>query len=280
MPYTQGFDETQLPNGWHCYRGLLVWDSGNNTGTADLTNASNWSFNTANSVFGSSIHAYTLIGGSNNQYKWLVSPKITVNDDPNACLLVDLALTRVGGNMVPVTPGQQPQERFGIYITDDEGATWHKVKTFGNVDQGDDLSFEENLTPATGHFAFNVHEYANRDVKIGFYASNSNAANNAPNNIHLDDFKIEYYNLAQAPATVNVSNIATHSARVNWSSNNAVQKEWDVAVACLGNQSRLYYRSTGDCYGACLRQHQDHNGANVGHRIQGMGALQRRNRRR
>ena len=235
IPYEQPFATTELPEGWGNYHGELNWNSTTNTGTANLTTDNEWHFDEQNGVFDS--HAYTILGGNSLQFKWLVSPSIYIPSNASNAndiyLCATLALTRYTGNQVPVTAGQQDHEGLGIYITEDNGATWKKIRTFGNG-TGYDMPFDNGYLPVNGlRRAFSLDEYRNKTVRIGFYAFNTNAYD-AWNHVHIDDFYVGELDNTTAPSNVTVSEIGGRTAKVSWTPGNPLQLEWDIWIPQSG----------------------------------------------
>ena len=219
MPCNEPFNGNTKPEAWNTYIGQLQWDG--NVGTAELTASSlSWMFGEPASPFDS--HALAELK-SENSYKWLVSPFIIIDDIDDAYLRVSLALTRPWG--AAVAPGMQDNQSLGIYVTDDNGATWHKLLTFAN--NGGDLPLEAITAQGVQH-ALNLADFRGKTVKFGFYAATAEGDNH--NVIHLDNFAVEQRNHSQAPTSVAVSEVAGRSAKVSWQAANALQSEWDVWV--------------------------------------------------
>ncbi|MBR5912652.1 MAG: leucine-rich repeat protein [Bacteroidales bacterium] len=221
MPYSEEFSSTTIPTGWSSYKGQLYWDSDLGTGTATLTESNTWRFGTH--VFQEL--AFTSIGNSANQHKWLVSPAIIIDDIDNAYLTVSLGLTRASG--APLIPGKQDHQSFGIYVTDDYGATWHKLRTFAN--EGGDLPFDDGIPANSPARAFSLADFKGKTVRIGFYASCTDENDNH-NCIFIDNFEVKQRTMDQMPTSVTVSEVAGHSAKVKWTAGSNFQMEWDVWV--------------------------------------------------
>ena len=223
IPYEQLFATNTMPNGWGAYTGQLNWDNSTQTGTASLTAQSYWYFGQANGLTNS--HARTMLGG-NKLYKWLVSPAVFIDNEAedNIILTSWLALTRTTGSLVPVTPGRQDHSSLGIYYTADEGATWQRLMLLDN--SGDAF---ESIPTTGGTYSYNLDGLRGQTVRFGIYAACTNSSD-ALNNIHLDDFNIQTYDLTAAPTAVTVSEVAGHSAKVSWTAANIAQQSWDVVV--------------------------------------------------
>lgn len=222
------FSGNTIPDKWQSCLGALEGNS--SPYTATLTPESGrWQFGSANGVFNGSSHAYVNIGGYQHAF-WLVSPFLHLGNSAYM-LNVDLALTRPTGNMVPITPDDQTNTSVYVLISTDYGATWTKLDAWKERNAA--FSDLNDLTPEGYTCNFNLTDYANQYVLIGFYMECTNASD-ASNRIHIDNFSIENYDPTLPPTAVTVSEIGGHSARVNWTAQSAAQNLWDVVVALPG----------------------------------------------
>lgn len=205
----------------------MQWDDATGTGTANLTEASSWHFGEKSGIFGES-HAYTRLGGSSTEtyHKWLVSPSIVIDDVDNAFLQFSIALARWNGTQQPVIPGKQDNQGVHVLITDDFGTTWHKLLTFDN--QGGGLPFDE--IPVSGHVrTINLGDFKGKTVMMAIYGY-STGENQGYNCLHIDSFRLQTRDLAGAPNSVAVSEVAGKWAKVQWQPSSSLQREWDVWV--------------------------------------------------
>ena len=231
IPYEQPFATNNLPEGWSNCVGRLNWNSSSETGTATLSSAlSLWLFGAQNGVFDSDSHAYTLMGGNSMIFSWLISPAIAIPDQDDVFVTFDIALSRSTGNQVPLTPGVQEHESFGVYITYNDGATWHKLVKWG----GGEARSLEDLNPLRLTFPIDLtddvfNNYRDKVVRIGFYAECTNASD-AQNHVHIDNFTVQHYDFTLPASSVTVSEVAGHSAKVSWTPANPAQWYWDVWV--------------------------------------------------
>lgn len=219
------FSGNTIPDKWQSCLGAL--EGNNSPYTATLTPESGrWHFGAANGVFGGSSHAWVNIGGYYHHF-WLVSPFLHLGNSAYM-LNVDLALTRPTGNMVPITPDDQTNTSVYVLISTDYGATWTKLDAWKERNAAfSDLNV---LTPEGYTCNFNLTDYANQYVLIGFYMECTNASD-ATNRIHIDNFSITPFDPTRPPTAVTVSEIAGHSAKVSWTPASPVQYKWDVIVA-------------------------------------------------
>ncbi len=241
VPYEQTFDDDVVPEGWASYTGQLQ-ESGN-TYTATLTPSTNaWHFGQQNGVFDS--HAYTVLGANNNEHKWLVSPLIILGNANDLQLSFDIGMSRQTGNQVPLTPGEQDNQKIYVFVSDDEGATWHMVNGWcGEMCGLPDLNA---LNPQGTTSYVNLSSYQNETIQVAFYVECTDGSDNV-NNVHIDNVSIMSYDVSLPPTAVTVSEIAGHSAKVSWTPASPVQYKWDVLVAHVafnpntGNMEQLGY---------------------------------------
>lgn len=225
VPFTEPFATTSAPQGWASYTGQLQ-ESGN-TYTATLTPSTNaWHFGQQNGVFDS--HAYTVLGANSNERKWLVSPPIILGNANDLNLSFDIGMSRQTGNQVPLTPGEQDNQKIYVFVSDDQGATWHMVKGWcGEMCGLPDLNA---LNPQGTTSYVNLSSYQNETILVAFYVECTDGSDNV-NNVHIDNVSIMSYDVSLPPTAVTVSQVGSHSAKVSWTPASPVQYEWDVAVA-------------------------------------------------
>lgn len=222
VPYEQEFYQSFIPGKWTSYEGQLVWDGSINKYTANLsTNIDHWYFGFVNGVFLSS-HAWADIGNTNHAF-WLVSPIMHLDGAYNM-LSFDMALTQASGFLTPVTPGAQNNTRIFALVSTDHGLTWTKLEAWRhNTSTYTEI---ESLTPHATTLEYNLASYADQDIMVGFYMECTNA-NDAANRVHIDNFKVEGYDLTIPPTITSVETDG-HSATVRWEPANPWQQDWDV----------------------------------------------------
>lgn len=229
VPYEQSFYQNFIPSKWTSYEGQLVWDGSINKYTANLsTNVDHWFFGYVNGTFLSS-HAWASIGLA-VRYIWLVSPIMHLDGEYNM-LSFDMALTQASGFLTPVTPGAQNNTRIFALVSTDHGLTWTKLEAWRH--NTNTYSEIESLTPHGATFAYNLENYADQDIMVGFYVDCSNA-NDAYNRVHIDNFYVGEYD-PTTPPTVAVDDITGNTATVSWTPAYAWQQGWD-----------FYYKSEND----------------------------------
>ena len=224
VPYEQTFDANTIPENWKSYNGQLVGSS--SPYTAMLTPESGrWHFGEANGVFNGSSHAFVNIGHYLHSF-WLMSPLVHLDANANV-LSFDLALTRPTGNMVPIDPDAQDNTRIIVLISNNYGETWTTLQAWKHEMGYTDII---GIQPDGDTHYYNLTNYANQNVLIGFYMECTDA-DDASNRIHIDNFSIASFDPTLPPVSVTVSQVGSHSAKVSWTAASPVQYEWDVAVA-------------------------------------------------
>ena len=222
VPYEQEFYQSIIPSKWTSYEGQLVWNGSINKYTANMsTNIDHWYFGFVNGVFLSS-HAWANIGNTNHAF-WLVSPIMHLDGEYNM-LSFDMALTQASGFLTPVTPNAQNNTRIFALVSTDHGLTWTKLEAWKHGLGG--YTEIESLTPHATTFEYNLASYADQDIMVGFYMECTNA-NDAANRVHIDNFKVEGYDLTIPPTITSVETDG-HSATVRWEPANPWQQDWDV----------------------------------------------------
>lgn len=229
VPYEQEFYQSFIPSKWTSYEGQLNWNGSINKYTANLsTNVDHWFFGYVNGTFLSS-HAWASIGLAAQAF-WLVSPIMHLEGEYNM-LSFDMALTQASGYYTPVTPGAQNNTRIFALISTDHGLTWTKLEAWRH--NTSTYSEIESLTPDGATFAYNLENYADQDIMVGFYVDCSNA-NDAYNRVHIDNFFVGEFD-PSTPPTVAVDDITGYTATVSWAPAFAWQQGWD-----------FYYKSEYD----------------------------------
>ena len=219
VPYAESFNNDFAPEGWNIYKG--EWDSirdGKPFGSWTTTNQY-WKFGAQNGVFDS--HAY--VENSTRANAWLISPAISM--EPDMQLSFDLALTKYQASSEPVAPASQPEARFMVLASVNNGTTWQILREWnntGSVDVYDNISHS-----ALGEeFAVDLSGYANKEVQIAFYAE-TQSPENAVNNIHIDNIRIDTIPSCLKPTKLAASDIAKHSALLSWQANTG-ESAWRV----------------------------------------------------
>lgn len=212
VPYEQEFYQSIIPSKWTSYEGQLIWDGSINKYTANLsTNVDHWFFGYVNGTFLSS-HAWASIGLAVHAF-WLVSPIMHLDGEYNM-LSFDMALTQASGFLTPVTPGAQNNTRIFALVSTDHGLTWTKLEAWKH--NTNTYSEIESLTPHGATFAYNLENYADQDIMVGFYVDCSNA-NDAYNRVHIDNFYVGEFDPA-TPPTIAVDDITGYTPSYELSS--------------------------------------------------------------
>ena len=190
FPFFEPFATNGIPAGWNGYYGLL---SNVMAGTVSLTSANfRWNVSQTDGVFDT--HAYFNIYYTYNG--WFVTPPVTLQD--NCRLSFDLALTKYGGTQLPVTAGEQPDDRFVVLASTDGGTTWTILREWNNT--GSSYVYDDIATTGE-HVSIDLSSYNNGTIQIAFYGEST--VSNGDNNLHIDNVTIA---TATTPTFVNDGN--------------------------------------------------------------------------
>ena len=224
-PYTQNFDNSSLPQCWNRYNG---WASEVFTGGSLTPVTSGWSFYNTN-VFGA-YHARVNICNSNCN-NWLVTPPIDLSGLFNATLSFELALT-AWNNTGAITPNNQPDDKFMVIISTDDGATWSAANaTVWSNDGNGDYVYDQ-IPPTGQEVIISLADYVNQTVRIAFYGEST--VTNGDNDLHIDNVMVN-----AATSCANPSNLTTavtgNSVTLSWTENGTATA-WNIEYGPTGYQ--------------------------------------------
>jgi len=213
IPFLQEFG-TVIPADWSQKSGLLANVM---TGTA-LTSGNGWNFGTNNGVFDN--HARTNIYGNSCKY-WLLTPTIVM--DANVRLTFDLALTTYSGNLQPAqTSGTD--DKFIVLISTDGGENWTILRQYDNAGS----EYVYNDIPTAGEeVAINLSSYSSDNVIIAFYGEST--INNADNNLHIDNVRLDYIPNCVRPTGLAASNVYAREATLSWTAGGE-ETAWQICL--------------------------------------------------
>ncbi len=206
VPFAQTFDTTSMPVEWKRYEALLeaVQQSG-----AQLEASKNgWSVGLKNGVFGNE-HLYLNIKGTDTKH-WLVSPVIEMLEGYQ--LTFDLALTtNAGSTPTAVTAGEQNDDQFIVFISNNGGADWTALGTWGNQGQG--TSFDQISTEGQT-VKFDLSAYAGQSIMLAFYGESTEA--NGDNNLHISNVAIDLIPACERPLSITLGSVTGTTAEITW----------------------------------------------------------------
>ena len=206
VPFIQTFDTTSMPVEWKRYEALLeaVQESG-----AQLEASKNgWSVGLKNGVFNNE-HLYLNIAGTDTKH-WLVSPVIEMQAGYQ--LTFDLALTTNAGSApAAVTAGNQNDDQFIVFISNNGGADWTALGTWGNQGQG--TSFDQISTEGQT-VKFDLSAYAGQSIMLAFYGESTEA--NGDNNLHISNVAIDLIPACERPLSITLGNVTGTTAEITW----------------------------------------------------------------
>ncbi|MDR1591272.1 MAG: choice-of-anchor J domain-containing protein [Prevotellaceae bacterium] len=225
FPFSQNFAASTFPPAcWERRSGLAssVLSGGNLPASADIS----WQRNsTNNGITG----AHATLNVYNSVNEWLITPPILLNVDSE--LTFDLALTNAPDGGVSQHIGNQPDDRFLVIVSTDEGTTW----TSANVTEWNNA--------ATGHYAYDqipntgqkavvdLSPYTGQTVKIAFYGESTQ--HNGDNSVHIGNISVHTVPSCRFVSNTTVENITETTATLTFVPA-GVETAWQVALGAPG----------------------------------------------
>ena len=239
VPFAQSFDTTAMPGEWKRYEALL--EGVQQSGEPLVASTKGWKVGTQNGVF-SNEHLYLNIAGADTKY-WLVSPVIEMLAGYQ--LTFDLALTtKAGATPTAVTAGEQNDDLFAVLVSEDGGASWTELGTWGNQGQGSSF---DGINTEGQTVKFDLSEYANKSILLAFYGESTEA--NGDNNLHISDVKIDLIPACERPLSITVGGITGSAASISWDADGDGQWEYGYVAnpaADFAPAESDYTATTGD----------------------------------
>ena len=226
VPFVQTFDATSLPQCWERYTG---WASNVFAGGGLASTTGSWTFNSTD-VFGAYHARLNIYGTSCN--KWLVTPNIDLNGISYPTLTFELALTAYNGGGA-ITPNNQPDDKFMVIISTDDGATWSAANAivWSNDGNGD---FVYDQIPATGQeISISLSDYANQSVMIAFYGEST--VSNGDNYLRIDNVMVNAATSCPKPSSLDVTAVTSSSVTLAWTENGTATA-WNIEYGPTGYQ--------------------------------------------
>lgn len=244
VPFEETFDTTALPGEWKRYEVLLE----------DLQNSSpmepvsaGWNVAAANGVFpAANRHLRLNITGADCKY-WIVSPTIVM--EAGYQLTFDLALTKAAGSTpTAVTPGEQNDDKFIVFITGDGGENWNPIQTLTWTNSGEGQVYDQ-IKP-DGQFAkFDLSAYAGQSIQIAFYGESTDADSQSSNYLHIANFKIAEIPACEKANSLIVTDITGSSATAVWEADEAGTWQYGYVVKPEGDFTPTDEQFTGSTEG-------------------------------
>ena len=227
VPFEQDFDSsTSMPQCWNRYNG---WASNVFNGEILTSTTGDWYF--FNQLVFGSYHARLNICNTNCN-KWLVTPNIDLSGLINPTLTFDLALT-ASNNASAITPGNQPDDKFMVLVSTDEGITWSSsnAKVWSNDGNG---NYVFDQIPAAGQeISISLIDFANQTVRIAFYGEST--VQNGDNDLHIDNVSVIDNSHCAYPSNLTATTVTNNSVTLSWTENGSATS-WNVEYGPAGFQ--------------------------------------------
>ena len=225
-PYTQNFDNNSLPQCWNRYNG---WASEVFAGAGLIPVTSGWRFSNTH-VFGANHACLNICNTSCN--KWLVTPPIDLDGLANPTLTFDLALT-AWNNAGAITPNNQPDDKFMVIISTDDGATWSATNATVWSNDGTGDYIYDQISTVGQEISISLDDYVNQTVRIAFYGEST--VTNGDNDLHIDNVMIYDANSCTKPTGLTVTNVTSNSVTLSWTENGTATA-WNIEYGPTGYQ--------------------------------------------
>ena len=239
VPFAQSFDTTAMPGEWKRYEALL--EDVQQSSEPLVATANGWKVGTQNGVF-SNEHLYLNIAGTDTKY-WLVSPVIEMLAGYQ--LTFDLALTtKAGATPTAVTAGAQNDDLFAVLVSEDGGASWEALGTWGNQGQGSSF---DGINTEGQTIKLDLSEYANKSILLAFYGESTEA--NGDNNLHISNVAIDLIPACERPLSITIGEVTGSTASISWDADEEGQWEYGYVAnpaADFTPAESDYTATTGD----------------------------------
>ena len=213
IPYGVDFAElSAIPSEWTKHTGLLTVSG--STGTASLsTTSSGWNFQSSTTGVFESKHMYINIWSTSTKY-WIVSPEIPIVDGLQLTFI--MALTKSTTAYTPIVPGSQPDDKFAVLATVDDGTTWSILRMWDN---STNAAYPYDSISLYGEeVALDLSAFDGQNVKLAFYGEST--VSGGDNYLHIDDILV-----APVPSCLKPDGLAEVPGRTT---KNTIQVGWNA----------------------------------------------------
>ena len=225
-PYMENFAgfNNGLPQCWGRYQGLA---SSVFAGSPLVSTTSGWYFTNEN-VFPLGHPKMNIY--SNNQY-WLVTPAIDLSSLNEPTLSFELALTDYDNTDPIENIGGQPDDKFMVVISTDNGMTWSAENaTVWSNDTTADYSYD-NIATMGEEITISLEQYAGQSIKIAFYGESTQS--NGDNDLHIYNLRVGERPTCVRPNGLTSINPTTTSVDIRWNGVEDVSA-WNVVYGAPG----------------------------------------------
>ena len=183
LPFREPFDTDPQNNCWKSYSGLFT----ETVEEGALSVYSNWYYS-SESYKNMDKHMRLNIYGASRK-DWLISPSIFVgNDFTGASLRFDLSLNAYSSTAT-LEPGAQPDDKFIVAISRDNGRTWSRSN--GRIwDNAGSEYVYDNISAEGETVVLNLSDYAESGdtIRVAFYGEST--VTGGDNNLRIDNVLI------------------------------------------------------------------------------------------
>ncbi|MBR4647819.1 MAG: fibronectin type III domain-containing protein [Bacteroidales bacterium] len=226
-PYSEDFAgfNTNISPCWGKYSGLVstVFNGGALTSTT-----SGWNFTSSN-VFPTGHPKLNIYGTSCNY--WLVSPSIDLSQLTNPTLMFSLALTDYN-NADPIEQmGNQPDDKFMVIISTDNGSTWSAANATIWDNAGTGNRSYDSISTTGEEVVISLSQYAGQTIRIAFYGEST--VSGGDNDLHIADVVVGEPVTCPRPNQLTATGATTSSVTLSWTPG-AEETAWDIIYGTPG----------------------------------------------
>ncbi len=226
-PYNEDFAgfNTSISPCWERYSGLA---SSVFNGGALTPYSGGWYFTSSN-VFPLGHPKINIYGTSCNY--WLVSPSIDLSQLTNPTLMFSLALTDYY-NADPIEQmGNQPDDKFMVIISTDNGTTWSEANATIWDNAGTGNHSYDSISTTGEEVIISLSQYAGQTIRIAFYGESTSAGGD--NDLHIADVVVGEPVTCPRPNQLIATGATTSSVTLSWTPG-AEETAWDIIYGTPG----------------------------------------------
>ena len=214
LPFSEdftGLTSSTFPRG--CWRKYVQKASDVFAGERLRTSGGAWNYSENTFGLNTGGKAKVNIYGSSTK-SWLVTPPVLLQN--STFLEFDVAFTR-NDSASPAGGGARGDDQFMVIISEDAGATWTQANATVWNNDGTGNYVLNDITNGVNHIRINLSQYADKIVKIAFYAESTVGTwIDGGNDLHLDNILV--HQVIITPPTVETlaaDNIGNNTATLH-----------------------------------------------------------------
>ena len=231
VPYTEDFNNFNLSPS-QCWSRHIGLASSVFNGASLVESNTGWIFNN-NNVFPIGHPVLNIYGSAHSN--WLISPSIQLQGLSNPILSFDMALTAWNSASPIQNPSNQPDDRFMVIISTDNGLSWLEENAilWNDTASGANYPFSQ-ISHQPTEFIIPLSPYTSgtSPIRIAFYGEST--VNNGDNDFHIANVSItDMVNTCLRPNAPRLNSVSAEEAVIEWEYS-AGQASWEIAYGPYG----------------------------------------------